>query len=394
MVQISLKHGLCKYAAIGFCALGSVLCSRDDVAGYQLGQAAIVLLDKVKAKEVKSWVFIVFYGTISPFYTSIHYSLDPILKIYITSLDIGLHETSSICSATYVMYAFLSGMPLQKLLSYLEDIKEGPVKYKTILCINEAVHNLIDWNAQRNPARVSGELYDFKLCLDKDEKVHDKSRCSLICCMIAYAFYDYSLALQFVEVCRSLDNYLKGFYMYPIFLLYSGLVSLEHARSAMEKDEWIKDAKENIAKLRNMAKDSPANYLNKVHLLEAELAVVNRNTPEAVSHYQKAILWSNKNGFLHEEAMACERAGIFFLEIYSSNDARESLSQSYTCYEKWGANAKMVQLRTIYPFLCKRRKKGSSIDAELQLESINLSTVSTLTEISKKEKKKLKTSFT
>lgn len=70
-------------------------------------------------------------------------------------------------------------------------------------------------------------------------------------------------------------------------------------------------------KLRNSCDNAPENYLNKYHLLEAELAAVQKNQTQALIHYEKAISLSNKNNFVHEEALACERAGIFHLEIES-----------------------------------------------------------------------------
>ena len=59
------------------------------------------------------------------------------------------------------------------------------------------------------------------------------------------------------------------------------------------------------------------NYLHKGFLLEAELAVIQEKYSEAKLHYEKAILLSNKHGFLNEEAMVCVRYAIFHLELDS-----------------------------------------------------------------------------
>merc|ERR1712151_1205506 len=97
---------------------------------------------------------------------------------------------------------------------------------------------------------------------------------------------------------------------WPIFYLYEGLISLSFARSSdIGREKWIEKAKQNALKLKKLCYDAPENFLNKYHLLEAELAAVQKNETIALNHYRKAISLPNKNNFVHEEALACERAG-------------------------------------------------------------------------------------
>merc|ERR1719343_860541 len=93
----------------------------------------------------------------------------------------------------------------------------------------------------------------------------------------------------------------------PIFYFYDGLIASAMAGKAKNKDTFIKSIKECISNLKRFANDAPMNYLHKVHLLEAELAVMCNDHSEAKSNYEKAILLSTKNRFVNEEAMACER---------------------------------------------------------------------------------------
>ena len=109
-------------------------------------------------------------------------------------------------------------------------------------------------------------------------------------------------------------------------------------------------SKKNIHELRLKAKHLKC-CLSKLSLLEAELASVHRNIEKAEMHYNKAILFSRENDGVNMEAMVCERAGLFFLEANSMEKTTSFLLQSYTCYKKWGAKAKMAQLIKEYPFL-------------------------------------------
>ena len=93
------------------------------------------------------------------------------------------------------------------------------------------------------------------------------------------------------------------------------------------------------------------NCLNKLSLLEAELAAANCDIEKAETHYRKAISLSRQSKFINDEALVCERAGLFFLEMNSLEKACQYLSQSYNCYKEWGAVAKMEHLIETHSFL-------------------------------------------
>ena len=57
------------------------------------------------------------------------------------------------------------------------------------------------------------------------------------------------------------------------------------------------------------------NYLNKFHLVEAERARIMRRYHEATDHYDMAIKLAGENEYLNEEALALERAAIFYASI-------------------------------------------------------------------------------
>lgn len=124
----------------------------------------------------------------------------------------------------------------------------------------------------------------------------------------------------------------------------------------------MKQAEESIAKFRVITEASlaPENYVNKLHLLEAEKANVLGDRSKAISDYRASITLSRKFCFVHEEALAHERAGMFFLEI-NLNRASDFFTQSYQCYSTWGASTKMNHIASKYPNLCVTKKKCSSL---------------------------------
>ena len=167
-------------------------------------------------------------------------------------------------------------------------------------------------------------------------------------------------------------------YAYTISIFYDCLITLA---SDDKKETLTEQVKLNISKLRHLSESAPMSYLNKVHFLEAEIAVVQGDVSEAIANYEEAISLSKKYGLCNEEAMACERAGMFFLSLNSSSSACQYLCRAYQCYDNWGAKAKMDQLTKKYPTTFAELKESSAINITgIQLEKESEESVSLMTQ--------------
>lgn len=159
-------------------------------------------------------------------------------------------------------------------------------------------------------------------------------------------------------------------YLHPMFLFFDSLVSLQMAKSSRDKEKWLKHAEENLSQLKALSLNAPENYSNKVHLIEAEIAILCNNRQYALMHYKRAISLSKKNCFSHEEGLACEMLGMHHFSIGENDVGSKFLIQSYECYEIWGAQAKLKQLTEKYPSLSKKMESSSKFfNTELNVES-------------------------
>ena len=263
-------------------------------------------------------------------------------------------------SETYISFSFFCGEPLSKLFDEICQFEEVlPHKGKVPSCLHQSIINLLDSNI-KNPANLSGEEFDSTFCFGPDGGKREIIRVSTICCVIAYLFYDYQGASKFLDICKMYKEYFGNILLKIIFHFYDGLVASEMSRDAQDKEKYEDMMKESILNLKRYAQNAPINYLNKCHLLEAELAVTCNKRPEAISHYEKAISLSKLHGFANEEAMACERLAIFHLELGSQQDATLLLVQSFNKYKDWGAVSKMLHLIKTYKFLYDALKASSN----------------------------------
>jgi len=321
----------------------------------------------------------------------------PFLKSQRISLEIGSHESSALSCASYVMYAFFSGTNLRKLLDDIqefESIVQNKIVQSFYACF-QAVLNILGKNKDKNPAVLDGDMFDYNFCFDSKQKGYSVSRASAVCAIVAYLFGDYSSAYNFIERCREYESTFRNMFVHPIFVFYDGLISLEMAKQQQERissisqnETFMNNAKECISKLKSLSENAPSNFLNKFHLLQAEMAVVLGNTPQANMHYQEAISLSEKNGFFNEEGIACERAGIFLLQQYKQSNssfladaATQLFMTSYKCYEKWGAIEKMKQLKVQYLSNTKIDSSSNILsNSSLEWKDVSQDCVSVLTD--------------
>ncbi len=172
--------------------------------------------------------------------------------------------------------------------------------------------------------------------------------------------------------------------MFCLFYFYRALNYLavfDSLSSAGKKAGWKKI--ENAAvKLRLWAKHGQQNHGHKKDLVEAEMARVRGDFPEAGEFYHRAASGAGKSGFLHEEALACELAGLFYAGRKMTDSAGLFMHRALNCYRRWGALAKVRQLEENYaelfrqaPYLPFAEESGGVPEGQEQRSMLDLSTV-------------------
>jgi len=104
-----------------------------------------------------------------------------------------------------------------------------------------------------------------------------------------------------VGYCKALGDCFRSAIMK--FFFYHNFIASSLSKNYKEKDEFEKNLKGNIEFLTKYAGNAPENFFNKVRLLEAELAAMQKKEVEAKSKFKQAILLSKKYESLSEEAI-------------------------------------------------------------------------------------------
>jgi PAS domain S-box-containing protein len=99
------------------------------------------------------------------------------------------------------------------------------------------------------------------------------------------------------------------------------------------------------------AENCPENFENRTALVGAEIARIEGRDLDSMRLYEQAIRSARANGFVHNEAVANELAGRFYLGRGIEGAGYAYLSNARRCYDRWGAHGKVKQLDERYPCL-------------------------------------------
>ena len=91
------------------------------------------------------------------------------------------------------------------------------------------------------------------------------------------------------------------------------------------------------------------NFQNCYLLLQAEHHFTTNDVENAKSMYKLAISSSKDHRFIHEEALSCECASIFYNSLDEEEISKRLVKRAIECYESWGAQEKANALRNSSP---------------------------------------------
>jgi PAS domain S-box-containing protein len=128
--------------------------------------------------------------------------------------------------------------------------------------------------------------------------------------------------------------------------------------------------------LRAWAANCPQNFGDRAALVGAEIARIEGRPLDAMDLYERAITSARTSGFVHNEALAYERASAFYRARGFEQIADTYLRSARACYALWGADGKVRQLDGLYPGLNEDRPvSGSTSTFTASVEGLDLATV-------------------
>ena len=129
------------------------------------------------------------------------------------------------------------------------------------------------------------------------------------------------------------------------------------------------------------AEHNPVTFENRAAIVGAEIARIEGRVLEAQDLYEKAVRSAHTHGFVHNEAIANERAGCFYAARGFEKIATTYLRDARDCYLRWGAEGKVRQLEQLYPHLrADKPISEPSTTIQTSVERLDLATVMKVSE--------------
>ena len=358
MVNLSLKYGNTHLSVHAYAGYGIILCGSGDIdVGYQFGQLASSLVDKLNAKKHKSAVLFFVNCFIRHWKEHLRKTLKPFLEGYQIGLETGDLQHTAFGAYSYAYLSYQAGKELTELEREMAVYSDAiaQINQKHILDLHHAY-----WQTVLNLTGNSEETY--RLIGDKydEEKMillylNTNNRNGLFELYfnkftLCYLFQEYGQAFEYAALAEKYINSGIGTHTFPIFYYYDSLVQLAVFPNSEEQQKHIIGKVEaNQEKIKKWAGYAPMNYLHKFYLVEAERARVLGKDRDAREYYDQAIALGCANEYLNDEALAYELAGKFYLTRSQNHVARHYLHDSHYAYQRWGAVAKLRDLEAQYP---------------------------------------------
>lgn len=282
-------------------------------------------------------------------------SLPILSKAYSLSLDKGDLEYASYALNNKVQHRLHTGESLPVLLESmkkshqtLENFKVASSLYWHDICWQLTL-NLAEQESAANT--LSGIAYNEANTLSLHLKENDASTLFFLYfakLMQSYIFQDIQESIINIKKIKPYLKAAMGTYQHRLFYFYQSLTLLAESNNTRNKHRNLFHVRSNQKKLKKWAKFAPMNHLHHWHLVEAEYMRVIGQPDKAMTHYDSAIEWANKNAFIHEEALAYELVSRFHIAQNHQRFASYDLIQAHYLYSKWGAQGKAMQLVNSY----------------------------------------------
>jgi predicted ATPase len=339
IVQLCLKHGLTKRAAVGFVTFACFLSRNDRKNGYRIGQLALSLVDNSRAREMIPRVHLSFYFLTHHWTRPIAGSLKPLKQTYRTGMEMGDIEYAMYCSYFRCTHSLFAGVILVQVNMLASETIKLMTQYKqenAILMLNSTLYyaqHMMNGETDAFLFRDNGQASDNRMGLLNHYSLGAQA---------AYIFGDYAKAKSFVDQRLCLHYEHVAIYGHALDTFYDGLIAVALARQGNHYKRNIQVARRMLRRLNLWAKDCPENFLNKQRLLHAELRSITWRAKINGTHklYGQSFELASKYGFTHEAALACERAGDYMHQCGNNSLAATYWTKAHSLYNDWGGTKK------------------------------------------------------
>jgi predicted ATPase len=280
--------------------------------------------------------------------------IEPVLGALKMAMDVGDVRSTFFAIMTYSELYLHCGLrldPIKQDMMRFVDVLEGYGQRFFLTLYLPRVQLVLNlMGLSENPTVLTGEVMDQEECLATWTESENKGALQgLFFCRMLLAYYFDDLQLAEEMSAKQISPIQLGFgpWLAPR-TMFQGLIAFALFK-ATGRRKYRRQGGRFLRKLEAFFAGGSVNCHHMVALLRAEQVSVCCNDPVVVQReYDEAIKCAGKLGFKHNQALANERAGVYFLEQKDEEWASTYLTRAWEIYGRWGARGKVRQMELKY----------------------------------------------
>ena len=389
-VNLSVERGNCDASCYAYAWLGALACARfgNYQAGYRFGRVGCELAEQRGWKHFQPATHVTFGSAVIPWARPVKAGRDLLYRAFEGAKSIGdvLHTCAIGPHGTTNMLA--AGDHLAEVEREAQRGLEIGLKAQFVLPVEAIGAQLGLVRTLRGLNRQFGSLDNEQF----EESAAERRLASNPGLQIIECWYwirklqarffagDYAAAIESSSRAQRLLGAMASamFFDAAEYHLYSALSRTARCDSASpdERQQHLETVGLHQRQLDIWAQNCPENFENRAALVGAEIARIEGRDLDAMRLYEKAIYSARTNGFVHNEALAFERASVFYRTRGFDQFADTYLRNARACYASWGADGKVRQLERLYPGLKQDQPlPGPASTITTSVEGLDLATV-------------------
>ena len=292
-------------------------------------------------------------------------NLEPLMDGHKLGLSTGDIEFAMVNACLFATTAFHWGQPLDLVESEVRRLQELTILFRqtsAVSVISPILQQVYNLTAGRSVCEIPWIL-SGKAC-DEEDLMSDAETSNNVMCLsqfnyrklwMAYVFNNYEFAFEMAKKSRVTMKSSPSSFMVFNHYFFEGMTCMALALSpdtkTSKKKGFVRLAKGCLKAMKKATNHCKRNCLNKFLMLEAELLIMKGDLDAGLTLFKKSASISEEEGFIHEQAIAYERAGFAVLQgngmashAADKYRAGKYFSKSIQIYQRWGARTKVDQL--------------------------------------------------
>jgi PAS domain S-box-containing protein len=389
--HLSLEHGNGEASSAAYAMLAAVLGSHfgDYPFAFRFGELGVALVERDQVARFKARVYMAFGLSVNFWLKPVRTSLDFFKRCIDAAHRVG--------DPTYAAYGYhrttaallASGAPLAEVQHAAEVALDFArrARFGLLVYLNTELLRLALTLRGLTPTfgTFAGPDFDdreFERQLEEDPRLaYAACRHGVRTLQARYLAGDPAGALAAAAKAQDLRWMLQSSFEGVEYRIFTALAhaALWDTASPADRPSHRQAVAASHEQLQRWAASCPENFADSAALIGAELARLEGREFDALGLYEQAIVSARDNGFVHNEAIACECAARFCLARGLAVPGKAYLEQAHSCYVRWGAAGKVNQLEEHYPQLRAQTGRVTAVppqDGEIRLDLLSVAKAS------------------